>query len=185
MSQINILIAVDGATLAQRVQDGSLAAGTSGSPTGLGAWSSSDVFISMVTQNSNVTNGSSEGASELSITCNSGDELQWSIVSFDMNTGQTPYLYNGNFNCTNPAGAAAGITPLTYLTTEVVNYFPPTANPTGTPAEATNTFARAIGTVTTPGQTLQYTLSFVLVNNSNGNIIGYFSWDPFIVTNPA
>ncbi|MES2654925.1 MAG: AidA/PixA family protein [Bacteroidota bacterium] len=184
MSQINILIAVDGATLAQRVQDGSLAAGTSGSPTGLGAWSQSDVFISMVTQNSNVTNGSSEGSSELSITCDAGDELQWSIISFDMNTEQTPYLYNGSFTLTagNPP---IGITPLTYLTTEVVNYFPPTANPTGPLTAATNTLARAIGTVTTPGQTLQYTLSFVLVNNSNGSIIGYFSWDPFIVTNPA
>lgn len=178
MAQINILIAVDANTLAQRVQDGSLSAGTVSSPTNLGSYGSSNVYISMVTQNNNVTNNS-QGQSELTITCDSGDELQWSIVSFDMNTEQTPYLYSGAFN------PSTGITPLSYVTSQVVNYFPPSGTPTGTPVEATNTIARAIGVVTSPGQSIQYTLSFVLVNNANGTIIGYFSWDPFIITNPA
>lgn len=187
MAQINILIAVDSAALAQHVQDGSLSAGTSSSPTSLGSWNSSDVYISMVTQNGNVTNGSSEGLSELSITCDAGDELQWSIVSFDMNSRQTPYLYNGQFNCTNPVGTAIGLSPLSYLTTEVVNYFPPNANPTGASIKTINTIAKVVSTVNQIQfqQQLQYTLSFVLVDNSSGNIIGYFIWDPFIVINPS
>ncbi|MES2381889.1 MAG: AidA/PixA family protein [Bacteroidota bacterium] len=186
---INVLIAVDGETLYNQIQDGSLLAGTADSPTSIGNYGTTDVYLSMVTQHSNVTNnpqgGHGQGESELSIICNIGDIIQWSVITFDANTGQTPYLYGGNFKCLAPAGAAAGIkTPLKYLTTEVVNYFPPTNNPTGTPIAATNAIARAIGLITAPGQTLQYSLAFALVNNSNGTIIGYFSWDPFIVINP-
>ncbi|MES2726957.1 MAG: AidA/PixA family protein [Bacteroidota bacterium] len=186
---INVLIAVDGETLYNQIQDGSLLAGTADNPTSIGNYGTTDVYLSMVTQHSNVTNnpqgGHGQGESELSIICNIGDSIQWSVITFDANTGQTPYLYGGNFKCLAPAGAAAGIkTPLKYLTTEVVNYFPPTNNPTGTPIAATNTIARAIGLITAPGQTLQYSLAFALVNNSNGTIIGYFSWDPFIVINP-
>ncbi|MES2654926.1 MAG: AidA/PixA family protein [Bacteroidota bacterium] len=186
---INVLITIDGETLYNQVQDGSLLAGTPDAPTSIGNYGSTDVYLSMITQHSNVTNnpqgGHGQGESELSIICNVGDSIQWSIITFDANTGQTPYLYGANFNCLAPAGAPAGIKiPLKYVTTEVVNHFPPTNNPTGTPIAATNTIARATGLITASGQTLQYSLAFALVNNSNGTIIGYFSWDPFIVINP-
>ncbi len=190
MAQINILIAVDAPTLAQQIQDGSLPSGAVNAPHNLGSYTSSNVYISMVTQNNNVDNNT-QGLSELTIRCDSGDELQWSMVSFDMNTGYTPYLYNGTFVSVvslekpTPTNTPPGIAPLTYVTAEVVNYFPLTAEPTDAPVEATNTIARAVSFVTEPGQTIQYTLSFALVDNANGEIIGYFSWDPFIATNSA
>ncbi|MDI1256334.1 MAG: hypothetical protein PSV16_09545 [Flavobacterium sp.] len=56
MGLINILVAVDGSQLAQQVADGSISAGSQGSPTSLGAWSQSDVYIAMISQHSNVVN---------------------------------------------------------------------------------------------------------------------------------
>jgi hypothetical protein len=194
MAQINILIAVNGEAIVEAMSgsDPKLKAGTLEKPANLGGNDSSDVYISMVTQNRNLTNKSitttnkweGEGGSELNITCNFGDELQWSIISFDMNREQTPYLYNGYFECQNPEHTPLGISPLKYLTTQVDNYFPPSDLPTGTPVKVINTVAKVISNVTTHDQQkLRYELSFVLVNNSNGDIIGYFMWDPFIVIN--
>ena len=54
MATIDILIAVDGAKLAQQVSDGSISPGSQGSPTNLGSYSSSDVYIAMITQNNNM-----------------------------------------------------------------------------------------------------------------------------------
>jgi hypothetical protein len=84
MSKINILIAVDGATLAQQVKDGSLSAGSSASPTNLGSYGSSNVYISMIAPNSVVSNGT-QGDSELQISANGGDSVEWAITSFDNN----------------------------------------------------------------------------------------------------
>jgi hypothetical protein len=192
---INVLVVVDGETLYNKVLDGSLLAGTVTIPTSLGTFGTSDVYISLITQNNNVSNnlpgGHEQGQAELSITCKVGDIVQWSVITFDANTNQTPYLYNAIFETVDPISREPnnlplGITnPLTYKTTTVVNYFPPSGNPTTTPKKHTNTIATAAGTITIAGQTLQYAPCFALVNNSDGSIIGYFTWDPYIVTTPA
>lgn len=176
MATISIQIAVDGSSLAARVADGSLKAGTQSSPTSLGAWSDSNVFITMTSQNSNVTNNS-QGQSELNVKANSGDQVQWFMTTFDSNVDYTAFLYSGSFN---PSSA---FTTLTYITPQVNNYLPSTGNPTGSLTKFTNNESYALGTVLQVGASIQYTLSFTLVNNSNGSIIGYFTWDPFITVN--
>jgi nematocidal protein AidA len=176
MATINIQIAVDASTLAQQVADGSVKAGTQSSPTSLGSWSQSNVFITMTSQNSNVTNNS-QGQSELYVKANSGDQVQWFVTTFDNNVDYTAYLYNGTFN---PNTAFSG---LTYLTPQVNTYLPNTNNPTGPINKFTNVESYALGTVLQVGIQIQYTLSFTLVNNSNGSVIGYFTWDPFIQVN--
>lgn len=174
MSTINILIAVDGASLASRVADGSLAAGTHSSPTNLGSYGSSDVFISMIAPNSSVSNGT-QGDSELEIKANGGDSVEWAITTFDNNFDQTPFLYGGIFN---PADAIN--TPLSYASGEAYAYLG-TGNPASTtPTKFVNQVSTVTGTILKIGTTIQYTLSFVLVDNATGSTIGYFTWDPFI-----
>lgn len=172
MATIDILVAVDGATLAQQVKDGSLSAGSQSSPTNLGAYSQSNVYITMTAQSATVGNNT-QGSSELTVNANSGDTLRWTIQTFDGNMDYTAYLYNGSFNPPKP------ISPLVYLPISATCYLPSTSVPTAPPASVTNTTYATQGTITQSGQTIQYTLSFTLVN-SQGAIVGYFSWDPFI-----
>jgi hypothetical protein len=98
MATINVLIAVDGAAIASQVADGSLSAGSQASPTYLGAYGSSNVYISMIAPNTYVSNGTpgqGQGQSELQVSANGGDTVEWAITTFDNNFDQTPFLYNG------------------------------------------------------------------------------------------
>lgn len=178
MSTINVLIAVDAATLAQQVKDGSIKPGTLSSPTSLGSYSSSDVYIAMITQSGNVNNNT-QGQSELQIKCNSGDTIQWAITSFANNFDHSVYLYNGVFN---PASA---MNPMSYNSSQAYNYLPAPGGGTsiGAKTKYINQIVTAQANVAQVGITIQYYLSFQLVDNSNGNIIGYFMWDPFINVN--
>lgn len=186
---INVLTVVDSETLYKKVQDGTLLPGTADNPTSIGNYGSTGAYLSMITQHNNVTNNPQgkygQGKSELSITCDVGDTIEWSIVSFDMNTNQTPYLYGGTFKCLAPVGATPGIeTPLSFSTNNVTNYLPSNGNPIGQFKKVTNTIVTTSAAVNASGQTLQYSLAFTLINNANGSTIGYFSWDPFILINP-
>ncbi len=176
MAMIYVLVAVDGQQLAQQVADGSIRPGTQSSPTSLGAWQQSDVYISMTAQNSAVVNNG--GQSELTVKANSGDSLRWTIQTFDGNTDYTAYLYAGSFN------PAANITPLNYFRMVTSSYIPPSTTPTAPPTLVHNSTYVTMGTVIAPGDRIQYTLSFTLVNNATGAIIGYFTWDPFINVSP-
>lgn len=177
MATINVLIAVDGAKLAQQVADGSINAGSANAPTVLGSYSSSDVYISMIAPNSAVSNGT-QGQSELQIQANGGDSVEWAITTLDNNFDQTAFLYNGNFN---PANAIN--TPLSYACGQAYAYLG-TGNPaTTTPTKFVNQVSTVTGTILKIDVTIQYTLSFVLVDNATGNTIGYFTWDPFINVN--
>lgn len=173
MQTIDILIAVDGAKLAQQVADGSVSPGSQESPTSLGSYAESDVYLSMITQNSNVNNDT-QGDSELQVKANSGDIVNWSITTFGDNADQTAYLYNGSFN---PSSAMHS---LSYSNFQVRNYIPAGETPTVDPSPYTNTLYNASSKVQQIGVQITYNLSFTLVDNSNGNIIGYFLWDPFI-----
>ncbi len=178
MATINILTAVDGATLAQQVQDGSLSAGSQSNPTNLGSYSQSNVYITMTAQSATVGNNT-QGSSELQVNANSGDTLRWTIQTFDSNMDYTAYLYNGAFNPPTP------ISQLVYLPISATCYLPSTSLSTAPPAAVTNTTYATQGTITQSGQKIQYTLSFALVNNQSGAIVGYFSWDPFIQVSGA
>jgi hypothetical protein len=194
MSQINVLIVVDGEAL-YNSHKLSLPAGTKKEPINLNTYAQSNNYISLITQNSHINNntpgnGHEQGQSELTINAKVDDIIQWSVITFDANTKQTPYLYNASFTTVDETnhsnGGTPGITPLTYKTTTEVNYLPPNDKPKSTPTKVNNTIATASGVIITEvSQTLQYNPSFVLVNNSDGTIIGYFSWDPYIVINPS
>lgn len=173
---INILVAVNGTQLAQQVADGSINAGTQSSPTSLGSYHNSDVYISMTAQNSVVVNDG--GQSELTVAANSGDTLRWSMQTFDGNSDYTAYLYAGRFN------PPANISSLIYLPVTTSSYLPTSSNPLAAPSLVHNSAYFAQGTVLKPGATIQYFMEFTLVNNSNGVIVGYFSWDPFINVSP-
>lgn len=172
MSLINILINVDGSKLAQQVGDGSISAGSQSSPTNLGSYTSSNVYIAMVAQNSVASNN--QGQSELTVTANSGDSLRWSMQTFDGNADYTAFLYQGTFNPNQ------SITPLNYFNMHTSTYLPAGTQPTtGAILFHNNTYV-AMGTVIEPGKQIQYTLAFELINNSTGQTIGFFTWDPFI-----
>ena len=173
MATVNIIVTVDGASLAT---SGLGKGTTSTSPYNLGSYSTSDVYISMVAPNGSVVNN--QGLSELTIDANSGDSVEWAITTFDNNFDQTPYLYSGSFN------PSAAITALSFASSQAYAYLG-TGNPpsTSNPTKFINQVNTASGTIQQVNVQIQYTLSFVLVNNANGSIIGYFTWDPFIKVN--
>ena len=177
MALIDILVTVNGQQLAQQVSDGSLKPGSVNSPTALGSYSSSDVYISMVAQNNYVSND--QGKSELSITANSGDSVRWTMTTFDENTDYTAFLYADHFN------PSTGITSLSYFNMQSSLYLPSGTDPASGNVQLyhNNTYV-AQGTIIESNQSIQYTLSFKLINNSNGQVIGYFTWDPFIKVSP-
>jgi hypothetical protein len=96
------------------------------------------------------------------------------MQTFDGNSDYTAYLYAGTFN------PVTNISSLIYLPVTTSSYLPTSSNPLAAPSLVHSSVYFAQGTVLTPGTTIQYFLSFTLVNNSNGAIVGYFSWDPFI-----
>ena len=177
MATINVLVAVDGAKLAEQVADGSIKPGTAESPTYLGAYSSSNVYISMIAPDSYVDNGTN-GQSELQIKANGGDTVEWAMTTFDNNFDQTAYIYGGTFS---PEGSIN--IPLSYASGEAHAYLG-TGNPASTsPTQFTNQVSTVSGTVLKLDLKITYHLKFILVDNSNGKVIGYFWWDPFINVN--
>ncbi|WP_444997467.1 AidA/PixA family protein [Aliikangiella sp. IMCC44359] len=172
MALIDILVTVNGEQLAAQIRDGSLKPGSIDSPTNLGSWQSSDVYISMTAQNNFVDND--EGKSELSVKANSGDAVRWTMTTFDENTDNTAFLYDGHFN------PSTGITNLTYFNMHTSSYLPSGSNPRGGVQLFHNNTYVAQGNIIESNQTIQYTLSFQLVDNTTGKVLGYFTWDPFI-----
>jgi hypothetical protein len=175
MATINVLIAVDAAKLAQQVADGSIKPGTLSSPTNLGSYENSDVYIAMITQSGNVDN-TSQGKSELEVKCNGGDTIQWAITSFANNFDHSVFLYNGVFN------PSAAMNPMSYNSSQTKNYLPApgTGGAVGTVTKYINQVVTAQANVAQVGVRIQYFLSFQLYDNSKGTVIGYFAWDPFI-----
>ncbi len=172
MSMINIQTTVDGIMLAQQVSNGTIPAGSQDSPTALGSWSTSaDVYISMVTQRANASN---EGSSELQVKALVGDALCWTMQTFDNNVSHTAYIYNAKFN---PGNA---ISPLQFSNMYSGLYLPSGTNPVGQPVFLHNYTWTAQGVVIETGAEIVSELSFILIDNSSGNHIGYFMWDPFI-----
>ncbi|AZZ98021.1 AidA/PixA family protein [Pseudoalteromonas sp. R3] len=173
MSQINILVAVDAEKLADKVADGTLSAGSAEHPTPLGAWSQSDVFISMIAQHGVAVNN--QGQSELTIQAESGDFLQWAMTTFGNNTDHTASIYNGSFNPSN------GIEAFGSEIQQENNYLVPSDDSAPTTfTKVVNQFSVYQAKITKVKQSIQYTLSFALVNNQSGSVVGYFTWDPFI-----
>jgi hypothetical protein len=177
MGTINVLIAVDGTALASQVVDGALSPGSPDAPTKLDSYSASGVYISMIAAGNSVSNGD-QGQSELEISANPGDTVEWVITTLDNNISQTAYLYGSSFN---PAPVISS--PSTYFCGEAASFLGTGNPPASTPTKFTNRVSNVSATVQETGETIQQSLSFVLVNNANGQVIGYFQWSPFITVN--
>jgi nematocidal protein AidA len=168
-----VLISVNAARLAQQVIDKVISPGTSGSPTSLGSYAQSDVFITIVAPNASVANNT-QGQSELQINADARDVVEWAITTFDVNGDYTVYLYNGSFN---PASAMG---PLGYVSAEGYMYLGTGSPASTTPSKFVNQTNTVSATIEKVNVQIQYTLSFILVDNSSGKVLGYFFWDPFI-----
>lgn len=179
MATIDIIVAVDGDQLQEQVNGKELSAGTKAAPTYLGSWTESDVFISMIAQQQFVSNDSSDGSSELTVTCNSGDTIRWRMTTFSSNTDTCAFIYGGKFTNALNNGKSVELSPLTLLSDQNTVNIP---NESGTLTAYNNQLYFAQATVLGSSQKLQYYMDFELVD-STGTSIGYFQWDPFIVVN--
>lgn len=182
MAQIFIAITVDAITLAQSKPGGSW-----NSPINLGSYGSSDVYVEMMAQGSAVVN--EQGQSELTVSANVGDEIVFTISAPGAGQNYYPVLYN-------TALSNANVRSLGQNTAVWTNYClqsggsgtqPQFADtiPQGYPnAGAANTFicAQWLFQVNAVGST-QYNMSFAVLDTQNGNVIGYYIWDPFINVN--
>lgn len=173
MSTINVLVAVNAEQIAQQVADSKLSAGSAASPTSLGSWTSSDVFIAMVTQSQYVVN--QQGQSEMTLKASSGDSVRWLITSFDGGTDYSVYVYASSFN------PADDIASTVYMNLQTNEYLPPNGDTTRNPVKVVNHIYVAQSTVTgSTGSQIQYTMSFAVYDNKNQRMVGHFYWDPFI-----
>ena len=174
---IDILCVIDAATLAAKVASGSISAGTQANPTSLGSYSQSDTYVSMLTEGSYITND--KDGSELTITCDVGDNIRWTITNPGAGVNYSCMLYQFS-----SASIGTSVSPPICLPLGV-NLDINSASPnTGTPKPLAYTSSAwqttALGAVPSPG--VQYSWAFQLINQS-GTVLGYFSWDPFIIIN--
>ena len=169
MSTINVLIAVDAATLALQVKDGSIKPGTQSTPTSLHSYIRSDVYIDMIMQNGSVSNAS-DGQPQFQMKCNSGDTVRWTITSFANNFDHSVFLYNVKLS--------RSFAKVSYDSTPLDNYLPTQGDggSTGNVTKYVNQIATVQANVVKVGRSNKYMLSFQLIDNSNGEVIGYFKW---------
>jgi nematocidal protein AidA len=172
MTAIDILIVVDGLQLAAQVADGRLLAGSADSPTSLGTYSSTGIYMTMITSFGTILDNSGDQP-ELRVNAYRGGAIGWTINTIDNNRAQTAYLYNGN--------ADTAIIDISLYSCRTVKNYLATGNP---PAEKPSKFLNQISKVLSytelPLVTLNDGIFFTLVNNSAGQIIGYFTWNPII-----
>jgi len=174
-ARIEIVVLVDTANIIENLSV--LQPGTLSSPTSLGSFGASDNYIYMVAKNGFVSNNQ-QAKSELQIDAKSGDTIVWNMISFD--TGFTPFIYDSHFVLTSGEGAI-GLSEVVYDNKLKNVYLPETTKPeTSNLIEYVNHAYTASTKVSTVDQNIQYTLSFQLIDNTTGDVKGYFSWDPFI-----
>lgn len=168
---INILVAANAEKLAQQVEDKKLSPGTKDNPTNLGSYQQSDVFISMLTQSQYTSN---QGSSELTVRANSGDNIRWTMATFDAGSDYSAFIYKSAFS-------KPKVDDVFYQNLQVRNYIPSSTEPL---MEYNEHIYICQGTVDSEtADTVQYTMSFAVIDNSNGQYVGYFMWDPFISIN--
>ena len=164
---IDILCTIDAETLVDMVKEGKIAAGSIESPTSLGSWGSSDLYIYMITEKNFVVNN--QAKSELKISTRIGDNVRWKIDC--PSNSQSCILYSFR------AGQGAELlTPPQLMDLHEIKYINDQAT---TIKEVHVEDSVWQSTVVNTGD-VQYSWSFQLVDNTNGKVIGYFTWDPFI-----
>lgn len=169
---IDILSVIDTATLASKVANGSIPKGSISSPTSLGSYSQSDTYVFMITEGSYVVND--QAKSELTIACEVGDNIRWTITNPGAGVEYSCILYNFASAAINTAISEPICLPMDvnlYINGETPN--------TSTPRAINYTSSAWQTTALAACNSVQYSWSFQLIDE-NGNILGYFQWDPFI-----
>lgn len=164
MAIIYVLIAVDTATLAQQVKDGSIKAGSQSRPTSLGSYDNTNVYITIITPVGNVSNNSQK-QSDLTVNCTNSDLIQWAITSFSNNFDHSVSLYKVGRVNGFPAIKAS------YQSSQTNNYLP--APGEGASIGNITEYINQVASVQTK-VIKRYALSFQLIDNSSGKTIGYF-----------
>lgn len=177
MGQVNIAVTLDSDALVASVQNGALGTGSLDSPQSIGANATSDAYIYMIAQNSVVVNN--QAGSELTVQVSSGDQIRWNMTTFDNNSKYTAFIYKSQFNLTSGT-PPIGLSDVQYANQQIGVRLPEGSDPTGPLGQYVNHIYPASTSVNAIDQTIQYTLSFQLVDNETGVVFGYFVWDPFI-----
>jgi len=174
MATIDILCVIDTNGLMKR----GLNPGSLENPTSLGAWDQSDSFVFMICDGQYACNN--QGKSELTINAKVGDTVRWTITdpSTGLISGQNSQsfsciLYNfksGSQDKTISAPALKSVPALSYynsLTSETK------------PSAAAYMCSSWTSSILEKGN-VQYDWSFQVIDNFSGNVVGYYTWDPFI-----
>ena len=171
MADVPITIVVDGESLKYAVEyNPNFQNSTPDKPVNIGAYGSQDKYVYMMTKNDFVVND--QAKSELTVKANPNNTIQWTMVTFS--TDYTAFIYRGNFNPGDHLRYDGG------STVQVNTYLPANDEaPTGDRTKYKNEMYVVDALVKKSGK-IQYSFCFVVVDNSNGNTIGWFTWDPFI-----
>lgn len=166
MSDIDILCAIDAAELPTLSQDRNNPTG------GLNQW------VYMIVKDANAISG--QAGPELNISANIGDNVRWRATSLDSNFDLTVVFYNftaqGGNLLTSPQliGGVNGGTPVTInQMMPVQGNMPWNTTSVAVPYDYYQSTVESVGSVT-------YQWSFQVNNTSNGSLVGYGIWDPFI-----
>jgi hypothetical protein len=162
MAEINILIAFDTGTIGATPKPSQ----DPNNPTAIGAGS-----IFMIASQQNVITGN--GGNELNVSANTGDIIRWREMSLSLDVDDRVMLYQFHGSNNNLITAPQ---PIVITIKDPIPGVPPA--PPLPPASQTIQDFFWQTTVLQQG-TDTYQFSFVL-NRRNGNLIGYFIWDPFI-----
>ncbi|WP_299675765.1 AidA/PixA family protein [uncultured Tenacibaculum sp.] len=175
MATIDILCVIDTNGLMKK----GLKPGTLDNPTGLGGWSDSDSFVFMICDGQYACNN--QGKSELSIKANIGDTLRWTIT--DPSTGLISGQQNKSFSCIlykfKSAGINKQITDPVLKSTPALTYYN-SLNSATTPSAGAYMCSSWTSSVLSLGSNIQYDWSFQVIDNFSGDVVGYYTWDPFI-----
>lgn len=172
---IDVLCIIDATTLAAIVASGAISPGSAKNPTRLGSLTKSDVFVSMLTQGSYITND--RGGSELTITCDVGDNIRWTITNLGEGVNYSSILYLFSSTAIGTSVSHPICLPLN------VNLYINSANPnTSAPMPIAYTSSAWQTTALAASSRVQYSWAFQLIDQS-GTVLGYFKWDPFVIIN--
>jgi len=179
MATIDILCVIDTNYLMSNVKGGKLKAGTLQSPTNLGAWGSSDTYIFMICDGQYANNN--QGKSELTINANVKDIIRWTITdpSTGLVTNQTAHSYSCILYNFSSQSASGIITPPAVNSAPAVMYYNSLDNK-DIPVAGTYMCSNWTSSVLKTG-TVQYSWSFQVVDCNTNKVVGYFTWDPFII----
>lgn len=175
---INVAILVDAANLIAKLDSGQLSPGTENHPTFIGN-SAADQYVYMVAKNGVVTNHHTQAKSSLTIEAKSGDSIKWNMMTFGQNAAYSAFVYKSEFNLRYGTGHI-GIQHVGYENQVIGVRIPEGENPTGPLGRFKNTIYTTSADVTNIDQTIQYSMTFQLVDEASGQVRGYFYWDPYI-----